>query len=96
MGICLIIFYVFTAGAVFVAYALRLSKLHRAEAMADQLNSDVYRLFRTVVDIPYAVVNSDGMVLVVNSALKDILGFRSPVCRVPLSDLCPDVSFEKV
>ena len=96
VGICLIIFYVFTAGAVFVAYALRLSKLHRAEAMADQLNSDVYRLFRTVVDIPYAVVNSDGMVLVVNSALKDILGFRSPVCRVPLSDLCPDVSFEKV
>ena len=96
VGLGVIVFYVLTAGSIFLAYALRLTRLHKAQAMAEQLNSDVYRLFRTVVDIPYAVVNSDGMVLVVNTALKDILGFRSPVCRMPLSELCPDVSFEKI
>lgn len=96
VGLGLILFYAITAGGTFLAYAMRLSDLRRAQAVADQLNSDVYRLFRTVVDIPYAVVNSDGTVLVVNTALKDILGFRSPVCHLPLSEICPDVSFEKI
>ncbi len=96
VGLGMIIFYALTAGGIFAAYALRLSRFYKAQAVADQLNSDVYRLFRTVVDIPYAVVNSDGMVLVVNSALKDILGFRSPVCHLPLSDICPDMSFDKI
>lgn len=96
VGIGLTIFYALTAGGIFLAYALRLSRLNKAQAMADQLNSDVYRLFRTVVDIPYAVVNSDGMVRVINTALKDILGYRSPVCNLPLSEICPDVSFKKI
>ncbi len=96
VGVVLISFYVLTAGGTFLVYALQLSRIYKAQAEADQLNSDVYRLFRTVVDIPYAVVNSDGTVLVVNSALKDILGFRSPVCRMPLEELCPGVSFDKI
>lgn len=95
-GIGIITFYILTAGGIFLAFALRLSRLHKAQAIADGLNSDVYRLFRTIVDIPYAVVNSDGVVLVINTALRNILGYRSPVCRIPLSELCPDVSFETI
>ena len=96
IGIVLILCYTVSSGILFITYTLQMSRYHKEKAIADQLNSDVYRLFRTVVDIPYAVVNSDGMVLVVNTALKDILGFRSPVCRIPLSDICADVSFEKI
>lgn len=96
VGLGLTVFYLVTAGGVFLAYTLRLSKFHKATAIAEQLNSDTYRLFRTVIDIPYAIVNSDGMVRVINTALKDVLGFRSPVCNMPITDICPHVTFEQI
>ena len=67
----------------------------RAEEAAEQLSGDVYRMFRAEVDIPYAVVNGDGMVRVINASLQSILGFRSPVCNIPLTEICPGISFEK-
>lgn len=88
-------FYLLTAGLVLLFYALRYAELKRAERVAEQLSGDVYRMFRTEVDLPYALVNGDGMVRVINTALQSILGFRSPICNIPLSEICPGLSFEK-
>ena len=91
-----LVFYLVTAGAVLLAFTLRYAAMKRAEKTAEQLSGDVYRTFRSEADIPYAVVNSDGMVRVVNTALQDILGYRTPVCNLPLREICPRVSFERL
>ncbi len=96
IGVGFVVFYVLSAALFFVIYALRLSKLNRDKALADRLNSDIYRLFRNSINIPYAVVNSDGRVRVINRALKDILGYRSPVCNIPLGEVCPGLSLENI
>lgn len=96
IALAVLVFYLVTAGAILLSYVLRYAEMKRAEEAAEQLSGDVYRMFRAEVDIPYAVVNGDGMVRVINIALQRILGFRSPVCNIPLEELCPGISFEKV
>lgn len=96
IGLCVLAFYILTAGVTLLSFALRYAAIKRAEEAAAQMGSDIYRMFRTTVDIPYAVVNRDGMVRVVNSAMQGILGHRSPVCNIPLGDICPSVSMEQV
>lgn len=91
-----LVFYLVTAGAVLLAFVLRYAEIKQAEEAAEQLSQDVYRMFRTEADIPYAVVNSDGMVRVINTALQDILGYHTPVCNLPLREVCPHVSFERI
>ncbi len=95
IAVAVLLFYLVTAGTVLLSYVLRYAEMKQAEEAAEQISGDVYRMFRAEVDIPYAVVNSDGMVRVINTALQSILGFRSPVCNLPLSELCPGISFEK-
>ena len=89
-------FYLATAGSVLLAFVLRYAAMKRAEETAELLSGDVYQMFRSEVNIPYAVVNGDGMVRVINTALQSILGFRSPVCNLPLSDLCHGISAEQL
>ena len=89
-------FYFVTAGGVLLAFVLRYAAMKRAEETAEQLSGDVYQMFRSEVNIPYAVVNGDGMVRVINTALQSILGFRSPVCNLPLSELCHGISAEQL
>ena len=92
----ILIFYLITAGSVLLAFALRFAEMKRAEQEAEELNTDIYRLFRSVVDIPYAVVNADGTVRVINSAMQEVLGFRSPVCNIPLIEICPGMNVERL
>ncbi len=96
IGICFAAFYALSVLILLSVYATRLWKLHRDQALSDQLNSDIYRIFRNTVNIPYAVMNSDGKVRVINTALKDILKFRSPICNIPLSEVCPGLTLEKL
>lgn len=96
VGLAFVIAYALSAAFFFALYALRQSKVSRDSAMMDRLNSDVYRLFRTTVNLPYAIMNSDGRIRVINGALKDILKFRSPVCNIPLEDICPGLSLKKL
>lgn len=96
VGLISALFYALTAGITCIAYSRRLARLHRVEATAEQFNTDVYRLFRTVIDIPYAVVNRSGMVRIVNDTMEDILGRRSPVCNIPLRDICSSVTMEQI
>ncbi len=96
IGLALLILYLVTAGAMLLSYTLRFARQRRAEAAAEEVGTDIYRLFRTVADIPYAVVNSEGNVRVINTALQDILGYRSAVCNIPLRDICPRVTVEQL
>lgn len=94
IGTVLVILYAVSVGAIFLAYALRLSRISRDARTAELLNTDIYRMFRSVIDIPYAVVNADGHIRVINTAMQDILGFRSPVCDIPLQEVCPTITRE--
>ena len=96
VGVAFVIAYALSAAGFFAVYALRQTKLSRDSAMMDRLNSDVYRLFRNTVDLPYAIMNSDGRIRVINGAMKDILRFRSPICNIPLEDVCPGLSIKKL
>ena len=89
-----LLFYFVTAGAVLLAYALRYADMKHAEEAAEQLSTDISRLFRTAVDIPYAVVNRDGSVRVINTAMQRILGYKTPVCNVSVSAICPGITVE--
>ncbi len=89
-----LILYLASAGLTLLAYILRFSKIQQATEAAEQLNTDIYRMFRTVVDIPYAVVNAGGSVRVINTAMQNILGFHSPVCNIPVSEVCPGVTVD--
>ncbi len=96
VGLGMLILYLATAGVLLLCYTVRYARQKRAEAVAEQVGTDIYRLFRTAVDIPYAVVNGDGQVRVINTALQDILGYRSAVCSIPLGELCPGVTVEQI
>jgi c-di-AMP phosphodiesterase-like protein len=92
IGTVFIVLYAVSVGAIFLVYALRLSRINQDVQTAEKLNTDIYRMFRSVIDIPYAVVNTDGNIRVINTAMQNILGSRSPVCNIPLSDVCAEVN----
>ena len=96
IALAALILYLVSAGMTLLAYILRYTEIKRAREAAEQLNTDIYRMFRTVVDIPYAVVNAGGTVRVINTAMQDILGFHSPVCNIPLTEVCPGVTLEQL
>lgn len=95
-GLVFLGIYLLSVGVTFAAFAVRLSRSRRNIRTAELLTADIYRMFRSVIDIPYAVVNSDNRVRVINTAMQNILGARSPVCDLPLSDVCPSVSREQL
>lgn len=96
IALSLLILYLLTAGITLLSFSVRYARQRRAEATAEQVGTDIYRLFRTSVDIPYAVVNGDGTVRIINTALQDILGYKSPICSIPLRDVTSDVTMEEI
>ena len=96
IALALLVLYLLTAGVTLLAFSVRYAKQRQAEATAEQVATDIYRLFRTSVDLPYAVVNGDGTVRIINTALQDILGYKSPICSIPLRDVTPDVTMEEI
>ena len=96
LGLVFLGVYVLSVGVIFTAFAWRMSRSRRNIRMAELLTADIYRLFRSVIDVPYAIMNEEGRVRVINSAMQTILGARSPVCDLPLSEVCPAVTREQL
>lgn len=71
-----------------VSYFLRFRHAAEAERQAELQCAEVGNLFRDTVGVGYAVVDENGVVMVVNRWLQNILGYRTPLCRVLLTDLC--------
>lgn len=84
----ILVFYVLTAGAVCIFYSIKYHIIKNHEILARSHNTAIYDMFRFVVDYPYAVVDANGRVKVLNGALQDILGHSSAISRVALSDFC--------
>ncbi len=80
--------YFFSSGIVCLVYAVKNSKTKKARLDARRLESEIYDMFRSVIDLPYAVVNPGGEVKILNGALSDILGFKRAMSGIPLSDFC--------
>lgn len=87
-GIGAISLFVLTVVIVFLVYLVRYLRLREAMTEADRVDTDMYDMFRYVIDVPYAIIGRDGVVKVINSALQDVLGYHSPVCNIRLSDFC--------
>ena len=82
-------FYVCSAGGICIFYSLKYKRLKAARIAADMADTEIYDIFRYVIDVPYAIVGSDGKVKVMNGALCDILGHKSAVSGIDFSQICP-------
>ena len=87
-GIGALLVFAVTCTVLFLIYLLRYLRLREAIAASEQISTDVYDMFRYVIDVPYAVIGKDGVVKIINSALQDVLGYHSPVCNIRLSEFC--------
>ncbi len=87
-GLAIFALDVLVSGILLLAYLLRYGRVSRANEAADLMKTEIGDLFRYEVDLPYAIVAADGTVKIVSGFLQNILGFRSPVCNVPLSNFC--------
>ncbi len=96
IGLGLLAFFLVTAGITLLSSILRYTRAKEAEAIAEQVETDIYRLLRTSVDLPYAVLNSEGKIRVLNTSLQSILGYRSPVCNLPLGEICPGMTMVEI
>ena len=96
IGLFFFLFYLISAGLIFTNAFFRTSRINQNARSTELLTADVYRLFRAEIHIPYAVVNAGGTVRVINSAMQEILGANSPVCDLPLSDICSHVTMEQL
>ena len=87
-GIAFIAIYAIIAGVMLVSSILKYIRINDFETAAENLNTEIYDMFKYVVDIPYAIVSADGVVKVVNGSLQDILGYKIPLCNVDLGVFC--------
>lgn len=87
-GLGAISIFVITCAVLFLVYLLRYLRLREANRAAEQVETNVYDMFRYVIDVPYAVIGKDGVVKIINSALQDVLGYHTPVCNIRLSEFC--------
>ena len=80
--------YVVVIGLILFAYLYRYRRISEANEAAELMTTEISDMFRYVVDIPYAIIDGNGMVKIVSGALQDMLQFRSPVCNVPIDSFC--------
>ncbi len=81
-------FYMCSAGVLCLIYTLRAFKVKRAKYDAKLLETEIYDIFRYIIDLPYAVIDSSGKVKIINGAMQDILGFKHAVSGIDLSEMC--------
>ncbi|MBR2018853.1 MAG: DHH family phosphoesterase [Clostridia bacterium] len=87
-GLALLGVYLLTVCGVLIPYLARYRRITLAIDAAERMATEVSDMFHYVVEIPYAIMDEEGTVKIVNGALQDILQYRSPLCNVPLSQFC--------
>ncbi len=95
LGLTMLIFYVLSAGMICLCYLIKAKRTKNARIVANHFETDIYDVFKYILDLPYAVVDRDGKVKVMNGALLDILGYRNAVSGIDLSDFC-SVSIDSI
>ena len=82
------IFYLFSAGTLCLVCTVKAMKTKRAKHEAKQVETEIYDMFRYIIDVPYAVMDGNGRVMIINGALQDILGYRNAVSGINFSEFC--------
>ena len=80
--------YLVTAGFVCIFYLVKSIKAKKARQEAIQLDTEIYDMFRYIIDLPYAIIDGGAKVKVMNGALQDILGYKKAVSGISLKEFC--------
>ena len=88
-------FYTVSAGSICLSFAIKNRRNKRAMHEALKLETEIYDMFRYVIDYPYAIVDGSGKAKLMNGALQDILGYKSAISGVNISEFC-SVSIQSI
>lgn len=88
LSIIFFIFYVISAGAICTFYLVKALRARKARHEAAQIETEIYDMFRYVIDYPYAIIDREGKVKVMNGALQDILGYKKAISSIDISEFC--------
>lgn len=88
-------FYILSAGFICLSFVIKDKQIKRAKNEARKLETEIYDMFRYIIDFPYAIVDGNGKVKLMNGALQDILGYKSAISGIDLSEFC-SVSMQSV
>ncbi len=77
-------------------FLLKERKQRGEEIMFETLNTKMHNMFKYAVGLPYAVVDEQGRVRALNSALQKILGEEDPFYRGVVSDFCGGVTLQEI
>ena len=86
-------------GFAIIVYTLYLFKQHRKrteQVMHLTLNDKMHNLFKYTVALPYAIVDDQGRVRVVNEALQHLIGTQDPFYRGNISEICGGVTLAEI
>ncbi len=88
VSIAVPVFYVLSAGTVCLTSFMRSKKIKKAQLDSMQVETEIYDMFRYVIDLPYALIDGEGQVKIMNGALQDILGYKKAISGIDLSEFC--------
>lgn len=88
VSIIAIIFYLCSAGTLCLVYALKAKRVKKAKYEAMQTETEIYDMFRYIIDLPYAISDGEGRVKIMNGALQDILGYKNAISGIDFSEIC--------
>lgn len=86
-GVAITVVYGYIAVLTFFSVRNKLRRIAAEQEAAAALNTEIYQMFREEVELPYAIVSSDGKIAVVNRCLQDILG-HNPAPGGGLEEFC--------
>lgn len=88
INIAVPIFYLLSAGILCAVCTVKSTKTKKAKQEAKQIETEIYDMFRYIIDVPYAVMDGNGRVMIMNGALQDILGYRNAVSGIDFLEFC--------
>ena len=84
----MLLFYVLSSGIICLIFFIKFKNTEKARIAANRFETDINEVFRDIIDLPYALIDTSGSVKVMNGALLDILGYKNAVSGIDLSDFC--------
>lgn len=77
-------------------FLLKEHKQRSEQIMFETLNTKMHNMFKYAVGLPYAIVDEQGRVRALNSALQKILGADDPFYRGSVPDFCEGVTLQEI
>ena len=84
------------AAVLYVIYFIKQRKMQDEQSMNESLNTKMHNMFKYVVGVPYAIVDEQGRVRVMNEALQALVGAKDPFYRGNLSELCGGTALREI